>query len=126
MVCCTMRRRVSAGCAGEECRVMSCLLPGHVVSYAHGTTPWYCERSKRASSGSHESFQRESSLAFDHAFCNVFRSIYPTLSRVVVYSSCAGHSAQLHTRYDQPIDHLSEGADDAMHPGLVSVFPHSC
>jgi hypothetical protein len=38
----------------------------------------------------------------------------------VVYVNCAGNSDWRQTGYDQPIDHLSGGADDAIRSGMCS------
>ena len=38
----------------------------------------------------------------------------------VVYVNRAANSHWLQTRYDQPIDHLNGGADDAIRPGVLS------
>src|SRR5262249_17232506 len=47
--------------------------------------------------------------------------------RDVVYVNRAANSDWLQTRYDQPIDHLHRGADDAIRPDILSArldFPH--
>jgi hypothetical protein len=50
--------------------------------------------------------------------------VRPTHHRSAVYSDYAVHSDWRQTRYDQPMDHLRGGADEATRPGLLSR--HGC
>jgi hypothetical protein len=62
-------------------------------------------------------------LPIDHEGTQIIVLACPPL---VVYSECGGNSERLQTRYDQPMDYLSGGADDAIQPGLVFVCTHPC
>ena len=66
-------------------------------------------------------------------FPHVLRSVFLLLIfETVAYENCAENATRLQTRYDQPIDHLSEGTEEAIQAGFLSVrlrassVCHSC